>query len=76
MKNNGKIVIEKGVPIPSVEKASKYPFGELEVGDSFVAPVGRNSVSALIYHWNGKLSPKRFRARPETEKSTRIWRVE
>lgn len=33
------IAIEKGVPVPVVSSRQKYPFNEMEVGDSFTVPL-------------------------------------
>ena len=30
--------LEKGIPIPPVSGLTKWPFGEMEVGDSFTVP--------------------------------------
>jgi len=43
------IKIEKGIPLPTTARtprAEKYPLRQLEVGDSFVAPVGQAALSA------------------------------
>jgi hypothetical protein len=38
MAENGKIGIEKGVPVPHGHRTTKYPWPEMEIGDSFFAP--------------------------------------
>lgn len=70
--------IEKGVPVPPlcVERISKYPFKEMEIGDSFEVnekiEFSRARNSASVY--NAK-SGRKFVTR-KTENGGRIWRVE
>jgi hypothetical protein len=45
--------IEKGIPIPARTGAkgprgSKYPFADMEVGDSFALPVGEKETSKAV----------------------------
>lgn len=70
-----KIAIEKGIPIPEpIGHTSIYPFAEMEVGDSFVAPVGRGRAAASAHYWGKKLN-RRFTCRIIDRNSTRIWRI-
>lgn len=70
--------IEKGVPVPPlrVERISKYPFKEMEIGDSFEVNEKiefsrvRNSLSTYSAR-----SGRKFVTR-KTENGGRIWRVE
>ena len=66
--------IEKGVPIPSAQGANgtrKYPFEDLEVGDSFEAPeVARKST--YMYE---KSTGFKFTCRAVSETTVRIWRI-
>ena len=64
------IKIDKGVPMPS---RMKYPFEEMEVGDSFlVLSDNRTSVSTLVgRHQNGK----KFSLRKMTDGTYRCWRI-
>jgi len=53
------IVIEKGIPCPSKQGGRKrvWPLHEMEVGDSFLIPKGRDNacrVSAIRMSKNGK----------------------
>lgn len=82
--------VEKDVPIPEGRQGreSKYPFREMEVGDSFlVAPevdelLGeqedfakvRGRVSNVAYKY-GKEHDKKFTVR-QVEEGIRVWRVE
>jgi len=68
--------VEKDIPIPEIkERASKYPFAQMEVGDSFLVKdkrIKQNVESMMYYHskkWN-----KRFTLRTVSE-GVRVWRV-
>jgi hypothetical protein len=74
--------IEKDVPVPGTyHHRAKYPFPEMEVGDSFLVPYGgkpkrvvmNNVRSAGSYY--GKRHGIRFVFRTE-EGGVRTWRVE
>ena len=41
------ITIEKHVPMPTRTRLPKLPFGSMDVGDSFLAPVARKNASAV-----------------------------
>lgn len=62
-------VIEKGVPIPNGR--SRYPFKDMEVGDSVYI---EGKASSKISGSFGILRPKRFIARNE-KTGVRVWRV-
>lgn len=69
-----KFVIEKDIPAPK-GRNSKYPFYDMEVGDSFVAPgTSRNNLSAAASAAGRKLRRKFVTA--DTENGPRVWRVE
>jgi hypothetical protein len=75
--------IDKGIPLPDRGTVSKYPFAEMEVGDSFV--VSDNEQTSIISAANSfgkKFDPRRkFVSRKITDTSgkynhtIRIWRV-
>jgi hypothetical protein len=79
--------IEKGVPIPRKQgEKSKYPFFEMEVGDSFEAKVDGNTSPEKLamsirncYHnvckYNLQLKDWKFTIRVVDKKSVRCWRV-
>ena len=48
------ITIEKGIPMPEQKRHAKYPWDQLEVGDSFFIP---NS-SSNFHYINWRLAPK------------------
>ena len=64
--------VEKGMPIPN-----RYPFDEMEVGDSFALPPGvaRNTVSVAAGRYGEKHAMK-FTVRRMDDKTLRCWRVE
>jgi hypothetical protein len=69
--------IDKGIPRSDVVNVPKYPFADMEIGDSFFVP--RNeSMSATVMANVGKLKPKKFSYRRRTEDGidgNRFWRV-
>lgn len=70
------IEIDKGIPIPIPEakqgRPSKYPFGSMEVGDSFFAP--STSIGQTVSKM-GKFLGRKFICRT-VEGGSRVWRVE
>ena len=71
--------IEKGIPLPEGRRGRKklYPFGEMEIGDSFVVPVNSQTLSMykMIGGYTRHLKPKKFIAR-KNEDVIRVWRIE
>jgi hypothetical protein len=63
--------IEKNVPIPA-----RYPFGEMEVGDSFAIPLGvaRNTVTVAAGRYDDKHNMK-FTVRRMADNTLRCWRI-
>lgn len=67
--------IEKGVPAPGRHHLNKYPFGEMDAGDSFLVNGGgkeENIINAAYQY--GKVHNKKFSCR-RTPDGMRIWRV-
>jgi hypothetical protein len=66
--------IDKNVPIT---RRAKWPFQEMEVGDSFAVPstVPKNTVYSYVSVMTKRLN-KRFIARLQADDSVRVWRVE
>lgn len=64
--------VEKNVPLPS-----KWPFKDMQVGDSFAVPegVGRTTVSIAAMRYGRKHGGK-FTVRMVADRSLRCWRVE
>lgn len=68
------IKIEKGIPMPEFS-VSKYPWDDMDVGDSFAVPLGtRQNVHQLTVYQNAKRAPKRFKAAVRRGVG-RIWRT-
>ncbi len=65
-------LIEKNVPMPL-----RYPFAQMEVGDSFALPpgVGRTTVNVAAKRYADKHGGK-FTVRLMPDRSYRCWRVE
>lgn len=60
---NDKIVIENGIPLPPPRmRAAKYPFNEMEVGDSFFVPDTNRSFTGAMLS-SSKRSGRRFATR-------------
>jgi len=72
--------IEKGIPLPEAPtrggRRSIYPFGDLEIGDSFFVP-NKTKMASTITAAGRKLNVKLvYRVQEENGKpGTRIWRV-
>ena len=69
------VPIDKGVPMPAdgrTVNARKYPWYEMEVGDSFLLNSRKPGGSASIY--NTRLAPKFFESR-KTAEGYRVWRT-
>ena len=64
--------IEKNVPMPL-----RYPFAQMEVGDSFAVPpnVSRTTVNVAAKRYTDKHGGK-FTVRLMPDRSYRCWRVE
>lgn len=68
--------IENGIPAPEVTRGAgrKYPFKEMEVGDSFFVDEGSaKKLQAMAYGYGKKLKAK-FVARTY-KTGARVWRV-
>jgi hypothetical protein len=73
--------IEKGVPVPALGRGGrrvlKYPFNEMEVGDSFLVSVGEDSrarVMTRLINAAGHYKPKRFKTAGVPD-GVRCWRI-
>ncbi len=69
---NMKFEIEKNIPIPEHKvRNSKYPFADMEIGDSILSESPHTVMSAYQY---GKRHNKKFMSR-KINNNYRIWRV-
>ena len=84
------IRIESGIPLPMGQNGSIYPWGEMQVGDSFfcesdddMSPMQRqNSAHSSVAHYRiiNKLTNNQFgiltrRVKEDGKKGLRVWRV-
>ena len=67
-------VIEKGIPVAKARGRKKYPFGDMEVGDSFLADMSQRQRLANAACFYGKRNNCRFTVRA-VEGGIRVWRV-
>jgi hypothetical protein len=71
--------VEKGVPIPDFDRNRRYPFHEMEVGDSFQESGGekeRRAAAVAARTYGGKRGQK-YTTRVCKETATdRVWRVQ
>lgn len=69
--------VEKSVPIPKTRNNSLYPFGQMEVGDSFFIPDAGKSTAASIRACAsafGKKNNRKFSCR-QVDGGVRVWRL-
>jgi len=69
------IVIEKNVVLPKERNKNKYPYLEMEIGDSFFVENGKLSLICNLNYRMFKLHAKRYIARSE-DTGVRVWRTE
>lgn len=74
--------IEKGVPLPEKKFGNKYPFAQMEVGDSVLIPfeveggaVRAQDLRARLSPSISRLAPRKFATR-RVEGGIRVWRLE
>lgn len=69
--------IEKNVPIPQKNRhgrPSKYPWRDMEVGDSFVMQLKVNSAVNMCRHARATTGYK-FSCRTQPDGTVRVWRI-
>lgn len=70
--------IDKNVPLPKSKSGPerKYPFAEMEIGDSFLVEAkNRHLAQRSSYMYNKNHQPKRIMCRTQPDGSLRVWRV-
>ena len=71
--------IDSDVPLPSIRTGhrgqSKYPFSEMKVGDSFVAPETTAAVRAASIYWRHRHDESRKFSVHATATGCRCWCV-
>lgn len=75
------IVIEKNIPVPTGRLHGKYPFDDLEVGDSFLVPSSgngeiqdRRKASSAVHRQTFVLKRGKYITR-RVDGGIRIWRT-
>jgi len=68
-KSNGEIKIEKGVPIPTRRSNSRYPWREMQIGDSFVVASSAQAVHSSASYAHIKITTR------AVDGGIRVWRV-
>lgn len=68
--------LEKDVSIPSQRNGrARYPFADMEIGDSFVAPAEENKGVRSAAHSYSKRHGKTFTCHRQVDGTVRVWRV-
>ena len=67
--------IEKGIPMPEPRETQPYPWGEMEVGDSFLARTNNVRTVGPMCTKAARKTGFKFAYR-KTEEGIRVWRVE
>jgi len=65
------IEIEKNIPMPS-----KYPFSDMEIGDSFCDSITNRYKISYYIAKESKKSGSKFSIRTISETEYRVWRIE
>lgn len=68
-------ILEKGIDIPEKQKDAKYPYEQLELGDSFFIAEGELSRLCNANYREWRRSGKKFTAR-KIDGGVRVWRIE
>ena len=71
------MIIDKNIPIPNGAPRGappKYPFRDMEVGDSVLFPEAQQKIVAAA-HVHGKFTGKKFKTRSTEDGGVRIWRI-
>ena len=68
------IVIDKNIPKPIGRMRHNYPFEQMEIGDSFLAPEHDGKKVGIAMYAHSKLTGKKFTRRTLPE-GVRCWRI-
>lgn len=66
--------LEDNVPIPLTRRAQKYPFRDMQVGQSFFVPQGDRKTLAVLASRNGKALGRTFHVH-QLDDGVRVWRT-
>lgn len=67
------VQIDKGIPMPPAPRARKYPWSEMEIGDSFLMGGAPRQVANAVSK-AGRNYGRKFSYR-KTREGVRVWRV-
>ena len=67
--------IEKGIPVPTNGRRAKWPWKDMEIGDSFLIPDAKQKNVQPMASIAGSRLSRRFIAR-QADGGVRVWRVE
>lgn len=77
------IKIDKGIPIPLFKSSRRYPFTDMEIGDSFIVECDRTDCKKVMAAVSGagRLFRNRMKSNAKftvkiVENGIRCWRVE
>lgn len=65
--------IERGIPLPA--RRNKYPFAEMQIGDSFSAPLSEERRLSASAAARGFAIGAKFSVRRVDADTVRVWRV-
>lgn len=69
-------MIEKDIEIPEARNGrSRYPFAQMEPGDTFAVPAEENKGVRSAAHSYGKRHNQTFTCRRQPDGKVRVWRV-
>ncbi len=72
------IIIDKGKNIPEYSRQGKYPWPDLEIGDSFLAETRHVAFGSLSYYNKKMKKQKKRQIKIETRTENgkcRVWRI-
>lgn len=79
---HGKMEIEKNIPIPKVKTNRRWPFVEMEIGDSVLIKIdeysrSKHQIIATTARSAGRTREPRmeFTTRKQDDHSVRVWRI-
>jgi hypothetical protein len=72
-----KIKVMTGVPLPIVDRGRpyKYPFDEMDVGQSFQADASYQTLHSCIRAYRNRHPTKTFKIEKIGKKKVHVWRV-
>lgn len=73
------MTIDKNIPLPPIRRKNKYPWGNMNVGDSVFVPGKEVRILRPTYSTWGSRHGKRFVGQNLEEngvKGIRVWRIE